>query len=126
MKLAIGLLALVFSVHFGCDWIGSRYASHEAATKAWFYILRGIEGVALFAAIACLQRSRAVIAVCALGMFEEGMTAACRASLPIAEVPGVSSFSGLCGDDWYRFGLLMQGLVALGIVYELGRSRGKD
>ena len=126
MRLAIGLLVLIFCTHFGCDWIGSHYASPESATKAWFYILRGIEGTALFAVVACLQRSRSVISVCALGMFEEGMTAACRASLPISQVPGVSAFSGLCGDGWYQFGLLMQGLVALGIVYELGRSSGKD
>jgi len=64
-----------------------------------------------------------VFAACLLGMFEEGMTTACRASKPIGGVLGYEPFSGLCGPEWYRLGLGLLGLVALGLVYELGRIR---
>lgn len=123
MKLAIALLALVGAVHFGYDWIALAYQDHGAAAKAWFYMARGLEGVALFAVVAALTRHRGVIAVCLLGMFEEGMTTACRASKPIGGVLGYEPFSGLCGPEWYRLGLGLLGLIALGLAYEIGRSR---
>jgi hypothetical protein len=63
-----------------------------------------------------------VFAACLLGMFEEGMTTACRASKPIGGVLGYEPFSGLCGQEWYRLGLCLLGLVALGVAYELGRK----
>ncbi len=126
MRLAVALLVLVGVTHFGPSWIALSYEQQEAADRAWFYMLRGLEGVALFAVIACTYRYRAVIAVCLSGMFEEGMTTACRASKPIGGVLGYELFSGLCGREWYRLGLVLLGLVALGLAYEIGRkARGK-
>jgi hypothetical protein len=122
MRLAVALLLLVGVVHFGYDLIALAYLDPGAAAKAWFYMLRGIEGVALFAFIAALHRHKAVIAVCALGMFEEGLTTACRASKPIGGVIGYEPFSGLCGRERYWLGLGLLGLVALGLAYELGRA----
>lgn len=126
MKLAIPLLLVVAVTHFGYELLALGYDQREAAAKAWFYMLRGVEGVALFGAIAAVYRQRAVIAVCLLGMFEEGMTTACRASKPIGGVIGYEPFSGLCGPEWYRLGQGLLGLLALGLAYETGRTaRGK-
>ena len=123
MKTAVLLLATVGIVHFGYDWIALSYPDQGAAAKAWYYMLRGLEGVILFALIARAFRHRGVIAVCLLGMFEEGLTTACRASKPIGGVLGYEPFSGLCGPEWYRLGLGLMGLVALGLAYEIGRKR---
>lgn len=117
------LLLTVCVVHFGYDWIAKAYPDPEAAAKAWFYMLRGLEGVILFALLAYAFRHRAVIALCLLGMFEEGMTTACRASKPISGVLGYEPFSGLCGPEWYRLGLCLLGLIALGMAYEYSRNR---
>lgn len=125
MRLAVLLLVLVGVTHFAPDWIAFSYEQPDAAARAWFYMLRGVEGVALFALVASLSKHCAVIAVCLLGMFEEGMTTACRASKPIGGALGYTPFSGLCGSEWYWLGLGLLGLVALGLAYELGRGRGK-
>lgn len=119
------LLLLVAVTHFGYELIALGYEQRDAAARAWFYILRGVEGAALFGVIASLVRSRAVLAVCILGLSEESMTAACRASKPIGESLGYEPFAGLCGQEWYFAGLIALGLVALGIAYDLGRGRGK-
>ena len=123
MKLAAALLCLVGVVHFGYDLIAQTYPDPAAAAKAWFYMARGVEGVALFAIVAGLTRNRGVIAVCLLGMWEEGLTTACRASKPVGGVLGYEPFSGLCGPEWYRLGLGLLGLIALALAYETGRER---
>lgn len=125
MRLAVALLVVVGVTHFGYEVLALAYAQHESAAKAWFYVLRGIEGLSLFGIIASLVRSRAVMSVCVLGMSEESLTAACRVSKPIGNVPGYAPFEGLCGPGWYFAGLIALGLVALGIAYDLGRGRGK-
>jgi hypothetical protein len=127
MRLAVALLALIGLTHFAYDPIAHQiYRDSESAGRALFYVFRGIEGCALFAFVAALAQRRSVMAVCALGMTEEGLTAACRISRPIAEVPGNDAFAGLCGREWYWVGLLALLLIALGIVYELGGSRGQE
>lgn len=123
--LAVALLAAVAATHYGYELIALAYAQPGPAAKAWFYMLRGLEGFALFAVVASLVRSRAVLAVCILGMSEESLTVACRASKPIGETLGYAPFAGLCGREWYFAGLIALGLVALGIAYDLGRGRGK-
>lgn len=123
MKLAVALLLAVGVVHFGYDWIAKAYPDQGAAAKAWFYMLRGVEGVVLFAIVAALSRHRGVIAICLLGMWEEGLTTACRASKPIGGVLGYEPFAGLCGREWYWLGLGLLGLIALGLAYETGRNK---
>ena len=126
MRLAALLLVVVGATHFLPDLIAQAYAQQDAAARAWFYMLRGVEGTALFGIVAAVYRHRAVTAVCLLGMYEEGMTTACRASKPIGGVLGYVPFSGLCGSEWYRLGLGLLGLVALALAYETGRNtRGK-
>lgn len=126
MKLAVPLLVTVAVTHFGYDVIALLYEQQDAAARAWFYMLRGIEGAFLFALVAALSRHRAVVAVCLLGLSEESLTAACRASKPIGEFLGYAPFTGLCGREWYFAGLIALGLVALGIAYDLGRGRGSE
>jgi len=125
MRLAIALLLIVAGVHFGYELIALCYSQRDSAAKAWFYMLRGLGGTALFGIVASLCRRRAVLAVCMMGMFEEGMTTACRASKPIGGVLGYEPFAGLCGPEWYQLGLALLGLISLGILYELGRLCGK-
>lgn len=125
MRLAAALLVLVCVTHFGYEVLALFYDQHAAAAKAWFYILRGVEGFALFAIVASLARSRLVMVVCALGMSEEGMTAACRASKPIGEVPGYVPFEGLCGSGWYSFGVAAIILVALWLLDQSKNWRAK-
>lgn len=125
MKLACAMLLLVGVTHYGYELIAMGYGNPAAAAKAWFYMLRGVEGVGLFAIVAALARSRAVMAVCLLGMSEEGMTTACRASKPIGEVPGYAPLTGLCGQEWFTSGLIALGFVAFGVAYEIGNHRGK-
>lgn len=125
-RLAILLLLCVAATHFGYDLIALAYTEQAAAAKAWFYMLRGLEGVVLFGVIAALSKSIAVTLVCALGAWEEGLTVACRASKPIGDALGYAPFVGLCGRDWYWIGLAALGLVALGIAYDLGKDRGKE
>lgn len=125
MRLAVALLVVLAGVYIGSDWIGLSYANPAAASRAWFYILRGIEGVCLFAAVAALCRHRAVSAVCLLGMFQEGSSAACRASKPIGETLGYVQFAGICGRELDVIGYALFAVVALGLAYEIGRHRGK-
>lgn len=124
-KLAVPLLLLVAATHFGYELLALGYEQRAAAAKAWFYVLRGVEGFFLFAIVASLIRSRAVVVICLLGMSEESLTAVCRVSRPIGEAPGYAPFVGLCGDGWYFAGLIALGIVALAIAYDLGRGRGR-
>lgn len=116
MRLAAALLLLVALTHFAYDHIAQAYGDPPAAARAWFYLLRGIEGAGLFAVIACLARNRWVLAVCCLGMFEESQTSICRAARPIAERPAVELFQGLCGEPWYGAGLFLAALVAASLI----------
>lgn len=123
MKLASALLLLVGVCHFGYDQMARAYADQAAAARALFYILRGIEGVCLFGAVAVLARNRWVFAVCSFGMFEEGETAICRAAKPIAERPAVELFQGLCGEPWYGVGLFVALVLAACLADALREGR---
>lgn len=124
LRLDVALLLLIAVTHFGYDVLAMAYEQRAAAAKAWFYVLRGVEGMVLFALFAGRERKGTVMAVCMLGMSEESLTAACRVSKPIGEAPGYEPFAGLCGPEWYFAGLGALGLLALAIAYDLGRGRG--
>jgi hypothetical protein len=123
MRLAAALLLLVACCHYGDSLLAQGYDNPEAAARAIFYILRGIEGVVLFAVIAAITRNRYAFAVCLFGMFEEGQTAICRAAKPIAERPAVELFKGLCGEPWYGVGLLLAALIAASMADKLREGR---
>ena len=126
--LAIGLLVLVCVTHYLPDNLGAMYPDPQAATKAWFYVLRGVEGACLFLLVAILSGGwivRTVWAVCAWGFAEEAQTALCRLSKPITTVPGVELFSGLCGKEWYVAGLFAA-LVIGAFILDRGKNHELD
>jgi len=112
VKLAAWLLLLIVVCHYAGSHLAQGYADPDAAKRAIFYILRGIEGTVLFMVVSTLARNRWVSVVCLFGIFEESQTAICRAAKPIAERPAVELFQGLCGEPWYGVGLF----VALGLA----------
>ncbi len=127
-RLAILLLAMVCVTHYAPDHIAALYQDPQAATKAWFYVLRGFEGAMLFLLVAILSGGwivRTVGAVCAWGFVEEAQTAVCRLSKPITTVPGVELFSGLCGKEWYVAGLFAA-LVIGAFILDRGKNHELD
>ena len=123
MRLAAFLLLLVAGCHYGYDVLALNYADPVQAGKAWFYILRGIEGAALFGIIAALDRHPLVFVVCLFGMVEESQTAICRVARPIAEAPAVEAFTGLCGSPWFLAWLFAAAALAAWIIDKLREAR---
>lgn len=109
MNLFALLLLLVAVVHYGYDPICTIVPSLATSAKGVFYVLRGVEGVVLFAVIWFLRP--ALWAVCLWGCLEEGETAVCRIAAGFPGVPPATAWSGLCGD------LTGMPLYMLGIVY---------
>jgi hypothetical protein len=119
VKLAVLLLAIIVGAHYSADHFAQGYGDPAAASRALFYILRGLEGSALFVVIAILARHRWVSVVCLFGLFEESQTAICRAARPIGERPAVELFKGLCGDPWYGVGLIVAVFIASTLLDKL-------
>lgn len=100
--LASLLLALVVMTHYAPAILGSLYADAGAATRAWFYVLRGIEGAALFGLVWALAPRKpahvryGIALACAWGMLEESQTAVCRLAVGIERRVTVPIFGGLC------------------------------
>lgn len=98
------LLVLVVATHYGPDLLASYYPDPGAASRAWFYVARGVEGAALFMAVwwlscraAAGQAVRCGIALaCAWGALEEAQTAACRLAIGIDRRADPGLFAGLC------------------------------
>lgn len=111
------LLLLIAVVHYGIDPICSLVPSLEHSTKALFYVLRGLEGVVLFAVIGFM--CRVLWPICAWGALEEGETAVCRlVAGPLDRPPAAVAWSGLCGEasglPWYSIGLVIAAMLATG------------
>lgn len=109
MRLACFLLLLVGLTHGAYD-----HLAQFTGSKPWavFYVLRGIEGAALFAIVSVLSRSRLVAVVCAIGMVEESQTAICRVTKDMAHPAFAPLYEGLCGSPFYTIGLMA--LAAVG------------
>lgn len=96
----VALLLLVVLVHFRyqslADWLHPGRA--EYAGRALFYVLRGMEGAAAFAALLVLAPpSRVLSLACIVGLLAELSTALCRLSWPLTEpVPAGAGAGGLC------------------------------
>lgn len=124
MRVAALLFVLIGVTHYAPDLIGLQYMNPSGAAKAWYYILRGFEGVALFALIGATTKSLSVGVVCLWGLLEEAQTSVCRLAKPIGEAPAHELFSGLCGEPFYKVSLTAAALIGLAIYYEIGRRRG--
>lgn len=124
MRLTWFVMLIVLFTHYSYDPAAELlFAGSGQASRALFYVWRGIAGVALFALVGALAWDRVhpllrecMAAGCLWGMVEEGETAVCRLARPIAERPAVELFSGLCGPLWYQLGLAAACGLALSIV----------
>lgn len=96
------LLVAVVVTHYAYQPLAEFYADHEAAARAIFYILRGVEGTILYAVAWTLapRGSKAyrigVSIACAWGMLESAQTAICRAAMGIDARATASAYNGLC------------------------------
>lgn len=115
MRLAALLLALVTLTHYGYSPLAEGHEDAARAARAWFYVLRGLEGVILFGLVGILARRPLVWLVCLWGALEEGETAVCRLAIGIGNAPGYAPFQGLCGPGWYIFGALVAAAIALNL-----------
>lgn len=96
------LLVIVVLTHYGGDLLATMYLDQAAASRAWFYVLRGLEGGLLFLIVWSLTpvqplavRYGASLA-CAWGALEEFQTAACRLAIGIDQTAESGLFRGLC------------------------------
>src|SRR5689334_2211077 len=96
---------MVAFVHYGYDHVALAYPEPARVTGAIFYILRGFEGLVLFALVGLLSRSWWVAFACLWGAIEEGETAVCRLAVGVGAQQSVPLFSGLCGKDAYWLGI---------------------
>lgn len=110
MNLAALLLLTVAAAHYGVDPLCALVPSLAHASKALYYILRGVEGTILYTVVGYLRP--ALWPVCAWGAVESGETAVCRlVAGPLSIPPVATPWSGLCGDA------TQLPLYALGLVY---------
>lgn len=122
MRLAAFLLLLVAMTHFSYPYLAAGYAHPGEAERVWFYILRGIEGTALFVLVGLLAGRRMVWAVCAAGAIEESQTSICQLAIGIETAPAHSAFEGICGKGYYMMGLIVALVLAVSLADKL---RGK-
>jgi hypothetical protein len=113
VRLAALLLALIAGTHYGYEPLAQFYENPDRAARAWFYILRGMEGSVLFVLVGLLARQRLVWLVCAWGFYEEGTTAVCRLSAGVVKPVEHYPFEGICGSGWYTAGVLVAAGLAL-------------
>lgn len=116
MRLAALLLMIVAATHYGYEPLALLYEDREFAARSIFYAARGIEGVALFGLVWVLARGYLVGLVCAWGAIEEGQTAACRVASGLDHHVTVNAWAGLCGADFYWFGLIVAGCLAVAML----------
>lgn len=111
------LLALVAITHLAPDPLQSLTGVDAAV---WFYPLRGVEGVALFAALWMRPRlTSGAVAVCWWGAYEELLTATCGGADVFAQTaPG--AFQGLCdahtGVPFYWISLVIAAGLTLWLI----------
>lgn len=116
MRLAALILFMVTLTHYGYDHLAALYPEPARVTGAIFYVLRGLEGVALFLVVGLLSRSWWVASACLWGAVEEGQTAVCRMAAGVDVKPAVPLFSGLCGQEAYWLGILVAAVIAIAML----------
>lgn len=100
MKQGLALLGLVLLTHYAYPVL----ADSAKQASWWFYVLRGLEGTALFVLLLSLspkQRMAAIVWVfaCFLGAFEEAQTAVCGYAAMGTEEE-IPLWSGLCLEEF--------------------------
>lgn len=110
------LLVMVAVTHYGYQPLADFYADTDKAARAIFYVLRGIEGCALYALVWWLAPKsgagfRVGLAIaCAWGMLESAQTSVCRIAAGIGQSVAPPAYHGLCD---VVTGLPIYGMTAL-------------
>ena len=109
-KSSLAMLVLVGAVHYGyhplTGWLGLSAA-------AWFYVLRGLEGVVLYAALWGLAPKSAVIRIgCLWGIVESAQTSICRLAAG-AGFTSPAAYRGVCDSV---SGVSISAVVALVVL----------
>lgn len=122
MSLSALLLLVVAFTHYGIDPLCDMIPQLAHASRAIFYVMRGLEGAVLFAVICKLRP--ALWPVCLWGFFEESETAVCRMSAGLSSSPSAEAWSGLCGLQTglplYMLGIVVLAILATGRNHEPG------
>lgn len=115
-RLTFIMFIAILTTHYGYPLVASFYQDETAASKAWFYVLRGIEGSLLFLVVMALAHRRlSIIVLCAWGFVEEAQTAVCRLVLPMGSAPKPKPFTGLC-DSTMHLPVYMTSLAVIFVV----------
>lgn len=110
------LLVLVAVTHYAYQPLADLYDKPDAAARAIFYVLRGIEACALYAAVWWFAPKRnagyrvGLAIACAWGMLEGAQTSVCRLAAGIGQSVAPPAYHGLCD---VVTGLPIYGLTAL-------------
>lgn len=123
------LLLLLVLVHFRyaalAEWLHPHRAEYTA--RSLFYVLRGLSGAAVFAALLLLAPPALLLRLaCCVGMLAEGSTALCRVAYPLDQpLPAGANAGGLC-DAATREPItaIFAGCLAVALLY-LGRKNKK-
>ena len=119
-RLATAMLCLVVMTHYTYTPLAAIYPDAQAAARAIFYVLRGIEGACLFFIIILLRPVPLVIMAAGWGVVEELETAVCRLAQPIAKIEPPPLFEGLCGSPMYAIGAIALALIACAVNHTKG------
>lgn len=110
MKSAL-LLALVVVTHYGYPF----FASGPAEASWAFYVLRGIEGAALFFLVSRTVNTPVALIACWLGVFEESQTAVCGVTASGESL--VPLWSGLCLQQFGIAPYFAMAVIATGYLW---------
>lgn len=111
--IAFALLLLVALAHFGPEHIAPAIGASETAVE---YVLRGVQGFALFTAVAILAQTRLVALACGWGGVETAAQPMCRLAFPMDRPPPVPRDVGLCTAAYGESAGLLGLMLALAIV----------
>lgn len=83
------------------------------STGAWEYVLRGIEGVALWGVAGSHYKTPEAMAIAAYGMWESAQLTACRAAHSMFHAPRLAPGEGLCTAAGWPVGYWAPAIVAV-------------
>lgn len=104
------LLLLAAVAHLAPESVAEHYGH---SVKAWEYVARGVEGMALWALAAThAKKSLALAAICAYGLWESAQMAVCRAAHPMTHAPVLPDGQGLCTAAGWAMGYFAPAIIS--------------
>jgi hypothetical protein len=104
------LLLVAAVAHLAPDHIAEVMGQSAAA---WEYVLRGIEGVALWGIAGAHYKTPEAVAIAAYGMWESAQLSACRAAHSMSHAPRLEPGQGLCTAAGWPVGYWAPSIVAV-------------